>query len=67
MTATGSAAPPEMQPRTVVRLNFLTSGWCITAMYIVGTPQNEVTFSFCIVSITASTSNLGRRTSEPPA
>jgi hypothetical protein len=67
MTAAGSAAPPEMQPRTVLRLKFLTAGWCMTATYMVGTPQNEVTLSFCIVSITASTSNLGRRTMELPA
>src|SRR6267143_1048001 len=66
MTAVGSAAPPEMQLRTVRSLNFATSGWFITAMYIVGTPQNEVIFSFWMVFMTASSSHLGRRTNEAP-
>ncbi len=52
LTATGSGAPPEMQDLTDLRLNFETLGLLMTAMYIVGTPQKLVTFSFSIVSIT---------------
>ena len=56
-----------MQDLTVLRWNFETLGWLITAMYIVGTPQKLVTFSFSIVAMTGSTSNLGTTTTVQPA
>ena len=67
LTATGSGAPPEMQALTDLRLNLATLGLLMTAMYIVGTPQKLVTFSFSIVFITSSTSKRGRRTTRAPA
>ena len=66
LTATGSGAPPEMQDLTDLRLNLATSGWLMTAMYIVGTPQKLVTFSFSIVFITSLTSKRGSRTTRAP-
>src|SRR5689334_21792856 len=43
-TSSGSGAPPDPQYLSERRLWFGVSGWLISAVNIVGTPQNTLTF-----------------------
>ena len=55
-TSTGSGAPPEPQNLSARRSYFSTPGKLLSAVYMVGTPGNSVTFLPARSLSTASTS-----------